>query len=230
MASTSSEVWASDLGLIPYQEAWKLQQELLLPVASRKIPDVIFFLEHPHVYTLGRHGKEENLLLTEAQLREKGVQFFRVDRGGDITYHGPGQLVVYFIFLLDTLGVRLFVEFLENTVIDLLASYGIKGERITGKPGVWVNDKKICSIGIAVKQGVTQHGLALNVNADLSYFSYINPCGKPNLPVTSMKQELKEPLKIPEIIHRASLYAEKRLRRPLRWKSPEEILRLLDTF
>ncbi|MDI6869017.1 MAG: lipoyl(octanoyl) transferase LipB [Coprothermobacterota bacterium] len=225
MAFTSPEIWASDLGLVPYEDAWRLQQKLLPLVLEGKIPDVLLFLEHPHVYTLGKHGKEENLLLGEEGLRKRGAQFFRVDRGGDITYHGPGQLIVYFIFLLEDLRVKRFVEILEELVISTLDPFAIKAERIEGKPGVWVKGKKICSIGIAVRQKVTQHGLALNVNPDLSYFSFINPCGEPNLPVTSMERELGKKTSLNEVINAFSHNVEKQFNRDLHFRSREEIWR-----
>lgn len=225
MAFTSPEIWASDLGLVPYEDAWRLQQKLLPLVLEGKIPDVLLFLEHPHVYTLGKHGKEENLLLGEEGLRKRGAQFFRVDRGGDITYHGPGQLIVYFIFLLEDLRVKRFVEILEELVISTLDLFAIKAERIEGKPGVWVKGKKICSIGIAVRQKVTQHGLALNVNPDLSYFSFINPCGEPNLPVTSMERELGKKTSLNEVISAFSHNVEKQFNRDLHFRSREEIWR-----
>lgn len=225
MAFTSPEIWASDLGLVPYEDAWRLQQKLLPLVLEGKIPDVLLFLEHPHVYTLGKHGKEENLLLGEEGLRKRGAQFFRVDRGGDITYHGPGQLIVYFIFLLEDLRIKRFVEILEELVISTLDLFAIKAERIEGKPGVWVKGKKICSIGIAVRQKVTQHGLALNVNPDLSYFSFINPCGEPNLPVTSMERELGKKTSLNEVISAFSHNVEKQFNRDLHFRSREEIWR-----
>jgi lipoyl(octanoyl) transferase len=225
MAFTSPEIWVSDLGLVPYEDAWRLQQKLLPLVLERKIPDVLLFLEHPHVYTLGKHGKEENLLLGEEELRKRGAQFFRVDRGGDITYHGPGQLIVYFIFLLEDLRVKRFVEILEELVISTLDPFAINAERIEGKPGVWVKGKKICSIGIAVRQKVTQHGLALNVNPDLSYFSFINPCGEPNLPVTSMERELGKKTSLNEVISTFSHNVEKQFNRDLHFRSREEIWR-----
>jgi lipoyl(octanoyl) transferase len=225
MASISSEIWAYTLGLVPYAKAWKLQQDLFPLVLERKIPDVLLFLEHPHVYTLGKHGKEENLLLGEEELRSRGVQFFRTDRGGDITYHGPGQMVAYFVFFLEDLGVKQFVEILEELVISTLEDFGINGERIPGKPGVWVKNRKICSIGIAVKHRVTQHGLALNVSPDLSYFSFINPCGEPNLLLTSLERESGKKVDLAEVIRIFALHAEKKFERSLYFRLKEEIWR-----
>lgn len=225
MAFTSNEIWAYDLGLVPYEKAWKLQQDLFPFVLAREIPDILLFLEHPHVYTLGRHGKEENLLLKEEELSNRGVQFFRVDRGGDITYHGPGQMMAYFVFFLETLGVKQFVEILEELVISTLEDFGIKGKRVQDKPGVWVENKKICSIGIAVKHRVTQHGLALNVYPDLTYFSFINPCGEPNLPITSLERELGKKIDLDEIVGTFAFHAEKKFKRNLSFRLKEEIWR-----
>ncbi|MCR4427954.1 MAG: lipoyl(octanoyl) transferase LipB [Caldiserica bacterium] len=223
MAFTSSEIWGCDLGLVPYGDAWRLQQNLLPKVLEGKIPDLILFLEHPHVFTLGKHGREENLLVSPEGLKERGVEFFKVDRGGDITYHGPGQLIAYFIFSLQDLRVKRFVEMLEEAVISTLKSFSIPGERIEGKPGVWVGGKKICSIGIALKQKVTQHGLALNVNPDLSFFNLINPCGEPNLQVTSFERELGKPVPLNEVIYQFSHHVKKLFLRDLKFRSREEI-------
>lgn len=223
MASTSNEIWAFDLGLVPYGNAWRLQQNLLPLVLEGKVPDLILFLEHPHVFTLGKHGKEENLLVSPQRLKERGVEFFKVDRGGDITYHGPGQLIAYFIFALHDLRVKAFVEMLEDLVILTLRSFSIRGERIEGKPGVWVGEKKICSIGIALKQKVTQHGLALNVYPDLSFFSMINPCGEPNLKVTSFEKELGKIIPLEEVISEFSHHVKKLFLRDLQFRSREEI-------
>lgn len=194
-----SELLLSSLGLVPYLQAWKLQQRLRDLVALGKISSTILFLEHPPTITLGRHGKESNLLLSPQELKEKGIEFYNVDRGGDITYHGPGQLVAYFVLPVGPIGVKRFVWLLEEAILRFLDSLGLKGQRIEGAPGVWIQDKKICSIGIAVKGGITQHGLALNVENDLSYFSFINPCGQANLPITSLAEELPERISLPGV-------------------------------
>lgn len=191
--------WVSDLGLLSYNQAWELQKRLALKVQAGGIPEILLLLEHPHVFTLGRHGKKENVLLHPEELRKRGIEFFQVDRGGDVTYHGPGQLVAYFLFLLAKSGVRLFVHTLEKMIQEVLAEFGIEGELREGKAGVWVKDRKICSIGIAVHDGVSQHGLALNVNTDLSFFSLIHPCGDPGLLLTSIAQEINRPLSMSEV-------------------------------
>lgn len=192
-----------DLGTIAYAEAWEFQQKLFdKAIAQKKIKEsttqTLILCEHPHVITLGKHGNSNNLLLPTENLRKRGVEFFYTDRGGDITYHGPGQLVVYPIFDLDAfeIGLKSYIFKLEEVVIRLLNDYGIKAERMPGATGVWLetdsdkNARKICAIGVRSSHFVTMHGLALNVNTDLSYFSLINPCGFIEKGVTSIQKEL----------------------------------------
>lgn len=175
----------------------------------------LILCEHPHVITLGKHGNSNNLLLPTENLRKRGVEFFYTDRGGDITYHGPGQLVVYPIFDLDAfeIGLKSYIFKLEEVVIRLLNDYGIKAERMPGATGVWLetdsdkNARKICAIGVRSSHFVTMHGLALNVNTDLSYFSLINPCGFIEKGVTSIQKELNSNApKMEEIKNRIILY------------------------
>lgn len=192
-----------DLGTISYKAAWEYQQKLFDETIVKKrnkskTTQRLILCEHPHVITLGKHGNANNLLLSSENLREKGVDFFYTDRGGDITYHGPGQLVVYPIFDLDAFGIGLktYIFNLEEIVIRLLNDYAIKGERMQGATGVWLEAgssrraRKICAIGVRSSHFVTMHGLALNVNTDLSYFSLINPCGFIEKGVTSIKKEV----------------------------------------
>lgn len=192
----------ADWGTIPYGEAWKRQKEWFGEVvaakqAGRACANRIVLCEHPPVYTLGRSGKESNMLLGEEQLRRLGATLYHIDRGGDITYHGPGQLVCYPILNLEDfgLGLRAYVHLLEEAVIRVCASYGLEAGRLEGATGVWLEGdspraRKICAIGVHASRFVTMHGLALNVDTDLRYFSYIHPCGFVDKGVTSLRQEL----------------------------------------
>ena len=178
-----------DLGRISFSEAFALQQELVSQRKAGLIPDQLLFLEHPHVITMGRNGHRENLLASEEFLSQAGVEFVHTDRGGDVTYHGPGQLVVYPIFDLRDWkrDVVAYVRALEQVVIDTLAESAIYATRCEGCTGVWVGGAKICAIGVHLSRWITSHGLALNIDTDLSYFRYIVPCGLTK-PVTSMRQ------------------------------------------
>lgn len=189
--------FCTDLGLIDYHKAWKLQTDLVAARINRTIPsDVVLLLEHPPVFTLGRRGGSENLLISESVLEKSGISVTQVERGGNITYHGPGQLVAYFIMDLEAarIGVAKFVEALEEVMLKTAGFWGITAERNPANRGIWVGDKKMGSIGIALRKGVSFHGLALNVNLDLTPFSWIQPCGLQNVGMTSMKQELSAEL------------------------------------
>lgn len=205
-----------DLGVISYKEAWDLQESvlgdnLLLKSDARKNkPETtaaaidthhhLFLCEHPAVYTLGKSGNIQNVLLSEAALQEKGIEFFKTNRGGDITFHGPQQLVGYPILDLEKMNTDIgwYLRNLEETVIRTIAIFGIKGERSAGETGVWIEpdkpgkERKICAIGVRCSRWITMHGYALNVNTDLQYFAYIIPCGIQNKQVTSMQKELGE--------------------------------------
>jgi lipoyl(octanoyl) transferase len=172
-----------------YGKAFELQQQLVAERKQGLIPDQLLLLEHPHVITLGRNGHMENLLANDHVLGRAGIAFFPTDRGGDITYHGPGQLVGYPIMDLREWkrDVGAYVRAIEQVIIDTLADYGITGGRIAGMTGVWVEGRKIAAIGVHISRWVTSHGFALNVATDLSYFQYIVPCGLTK-PVTSMAQ------------------------------------------
>jgi lipoyl(octanoyl) transferase len=178
-----------ELGRIGYGPALALQQELVAGRKQGTAPDQLLLLEHPHVITLGRNGHQENLLASAEIMDRAGISFFPTDRGGDVTYHGPGQLVAYPILDLREWqrDVGAFVRAVEQTIIDTLADYGIEAGRIPKLTGVWVGGRKIAAIGVHISRWVTSHGLALNVNTDLSYFQYIIPCGLTK-PVTSMAQ------------------------------------------
>ena len=178
-----------ELGRIGYGPALELQQELIAARKAGTVPDHLLLLEHPHVITLGRNGHQENLLASAEIMERAGISFFPTDRGGDVTYHGPGQLVAYPIMDLREWqrDVGAFVRGVEQTMIDTLADYGIEAGRIPKLTGVWVGGRKIAAIGVHISRWVTSHGLAMNVSTDLSYFQYIVPCGLTK-PVTSMAQ------------------------------------------
>lgn len=195
-----------DLGRIAYADALENQIaafEALLAAkaAGRKEENQLFFCEHLPVLTIGKSGKESNLLIPEEVLRERGVSFYHTNRGGDITYHGPGQITGYPVFDLEYwhLGLRQYIHTLEDAIIRFLALYGLKGERLEGATGVWLDTevsgrtRKVCAIGVKSSRFVTMHGFALNINTDLSYFSLINPCGFTDKGVTSLARELGEP-------------------------------------
>lgn len=179
-----------DLGRTGYGEAFELQRRLVEERKRGAIPDQFLLVEHPHVLTLGRNGHRENLLVGADVLRARGVAFYETDRGGDITYHGPGQIVGYPILDLREWkrDVVAYVRGLEQVLIDALAEFGISGGRVQGATGVWVEDRKIAAIGVHLSRWVTSHGFALNVDTDLSYFRLIVPCGLTK-PVTSMHAE-----------------------------------------
>lgn len=202
------EVHFRNLGLIDYKEAWDLQESLFQTSIQQKIQirngatdvhttNYLLFCEHPHVYTLGKSGSESNLLLNESELLEKDATYYKINRGGDITYHGPGQLVVYPIFDLDYFftDIHKYMRFLEEAVIQTLAHFGIAAGRVEGLTGVWIDGdtplaRKISAMGVKSSRWVTMHGIGFNVNSDLSYFSNIIPCGIDDKAVTSMQQEL----------------------------------------
>ncbi len=202
-----------DIGLIGYQEAWEYQEELFNKIISCKINkqvteqnNYLLFCEHPHVYTLGKSGSEKNLLLNYIQLQAKNAEFIKTNRGGDITYHGPGQIVGYPILDLEQFGfgIKTYINALEESIILSLLHYGIKAERLAGATGVWLdidkpNIRKICAIGVRTSRYVSMHGFAFNVNTDLNYFNYINPCGFTDKAVTSLSKELKMPANMDDV-------------------------------
>ncbi len=204
-----------DWGVMPYNEAWKGQDELFQSIVKTKMEkggcppstqDFLILLEHPHVYTLGKSGAEDNLLLDFMQLQAKDAEFIHTNRGGDITYHGPGQLVGYPILNLENyhIGLREYINRLEETIIQTIKHYGIHGARAKGAAGVWLGvgtsaERKICAIGVKSSRYVTMHGFALNVNTDLTYFNYINPCGFTTKGVTSLQKELGAEIEMSEV-------------------------------
>jgi len=181
-----------DIGPSAYREAWDLQRAVWNARVEGSVPDVLILTEHRHVYTLGKGADESHLLATKEELRQKGVEVFEIDRGGDVTYHGPGQIVGYPIVDLNDhyRDVHRYLRDLEEVVIRTLLSLGVEGSRIEGLTGVWVDGCKIAAIGVKVSRWVTMHGFALNVNTDLSYFNGIVPCGIFHKGVTSLQQVL----------------------------------------
>jgi lipoyl(octanoyl) transferase len=216
----NKKVHFRDLGVVEYKEAWDTQEELFKGIIDQKMvnrelaqeqqqptENFLLFCEHPHVYTLGKHGSEENLLAGMLELQAKSASFFRINRGGDITYHGPGQIVGYPILDLDNFfaDIHRYVEYLEEAIIRTIAEYGLKGGRLKGASGVWLDPdsparaRKICAIGIRTSRWVTMHGFAFNVNSDLSYFELINPCGFTDKKATSMQAELGREFPMDEV-------------------------------
>ncbi len=210
-------VLLEDLSLKDYKETWDYQSQLLQNIVDTKVKNRrenlteitknhFLYVEHPHVYTLGKSGDISNLLLNEKQLSEKGASFYKINRGGDITYHGPGQIVGYPILDLENFftDIHKYLRLLEETIILTIAEYGLKGERSKGETGVWLDvgtpfARKICAMGIRSSRWVTMHGFALNVNTDLGYFDNIIPCGIRGKAVTSIEAELNQKLDIKEI-------------------------------
>ena len=216
-----------------YQQAWDLQEKTLcynLDIKSRamdqQIPaetvDHLFFVEHPAVYTLGKSGNKDHVLLGEEELKDKQIQFFHTNRGGDITFHGVGQIVGYPILDLERYGTDIgkYLRNIEQVIIDTLADYGLKGERSKGETGVWLDpsipgkERKICAIGVRCSRWITMHGFALNVNTDLSYFNHIIPCGIVGKQVTSLEKELSRKINMEEVksklkIHFADIFQAK---------------------
>lgn len=203
------EILYKDLGLMGYSECWDYQRLLFERMLAAKAGDAearaqiereagwLLLVEHNPVYTLGKSGKDENMLVSESYLRSIGAEFFHIDRGGDVTFHGPGQVVGYPILDLERIGIGLrdYINALEGAVIDLCREWGIGAGRVAGASGVWIEGdspraRKICAIGVRSSRYVTMHGFALNVNTDLRYFSHINPCGFVDRGVTSLRKEL----------------------------------------
>jgi lipoyl(octanoyl) transferase len=216
-----------DLGLIDYKEAWDYQEKRFNEILdvkknnrkeNRQDPTLsyLLFCEHPHVYTLGKSGDEKNLLVNEDYLKSRGATFYKINRGGDITYHGPGQIVGYPILDLDNFftDIHKYLRQLEEAVILTLAEYGIKSTRSDGETGVWLdvgseNARKICALGVRSSRWVTMHGFAFNVNCDLSYFGNIIPCGIVDKSVTSIQKELGKEVDIQEVQHKLKGHLKK---------------------
>ncbi|MDX1651994.1 MAG: lipoyl(octanoyl) transferase LipB [Brumimicrobium sp.] len=208
-----AKVIFSDLGSIDYLKAWKHQEKLFNSIIDLKIQqrkgeskddtkNYLLFCEHPHVYTLGKSGKESHLLLNESRLEEIRASYYKINRGGDITYHGPGQLVAYPIFDLESYfftDIHKYMRLLEEAVILTLSDFGIDAGRVEGLTGVWLEGetpraRKICAMGVKSSRWVTMHGIGFNINTDLKYFGHIVPCGIEDKAVTSLEKELGEPI------------------------------------
>lgn len=224
----NKKVFLEDLGLKDYKETWDYQEKLFQKIVDLKIknrrsgtkdktPNHFIFVEHPHVYTLGKNGDMSNLLVDEKVLEKKGAKFYKINRGGDITYHGPGQIVGYPILDLDNFftDIHKYLRLLEEMVILTLAEYGLEAERSEGETGVWLDvgtpfARKICAMGVRASRWVTMHGFALNINSDLGYFDMMIPCGIKDKAVTSLNVELgKQKIDIDEIKVKLHKYFEK---------------------
>lgn len=214
----NTRVELQKLGLIDYKKAWDYQEKLFERIVLAKqqkrdgkkdilTPNFLLFCEHPHVYTIGKSGKETNLLINEEMLKNRGASLYKINRGGDITYHGPGQLVAYPILDLDNfkLSIKSYIDQLEEVIIRVLKKYEIDATRSQGATGVWldaenrVKARKICAIGVRTSHWVSMHGFAFNVNTDLSYFSNIIPCGIQGKSVTSLQKEIGREVRIEEV-------------------------------
>jgi len=213
-----------DLGLIDYKKCWDYQEELFAKILAIKssnrkedksdaTENYLLFCEHPHVYTLGKNGNKNNLLVNENHLNDRGASFYKINRGGDITYHGPGQIVGYPILDLDNFftDIHKYLRFLEEAIILTLKEYGLNGERSQGETGVWFdvgteNARKICALGVKSSRWVTMHGFAFNVNADLSYYGNIIPCGIVDKKVTSLEKELGKKLELERVKNKLKSY------------------------
>jgi lipoyl(octanoyl) transferase len=226
----NNKVYFQNLGLIDYKEAWDYQEKIFDEIIQEKLlnrerPEVdyvltsnyLIFCQHPHVYTLGKSGDASNLLINKDELKKRGASFYHINRGGDITYHGPGQIVGYPIIDLDnfTTDIHKYLRFLEESIILTLQEFGINGGRIPGLTGVWLDAeqkakaRKICAIGVKTSRWVTMHGFALNVNTDLNYFNYIVPCGIDDKAVTSISKELNRDIEISAIEEKIKRNIEK---------------------
>ena len=213
----NKQVIVKDLGNKDYKETWDYQESLFEEIVAQKtnnkangttLPTTNYFLfvEHPHVYTLGKSGHIENLLIDEEGLKNKGATFYKINRGGDITYHGPGQIVGYPILDLENFvtDIHLYMRNLEEVIIRTMADYGLHGDRSKGETGVWLDvgkpyARKICAMGVKASRWVTMHGFAFNVNTDMKYFDYIIPCGIKGKQATSLEQELGQKVNIEEV-------------------------------
>jgi len=215
-----------DLGLIDYKKAWDLQRHLWAKRVEGKLPDLLLFLEHPHVITLGRRGNHSHLIVSEDILEAMNIPLFQVERGGDVTYHGPGQAVVYPIFDLKGYGYRLiqYVGQLEEVILNVLKDFGIEGKRDSSNRGVWVNGDKIASIGIAIKRWVSFHGFSLNYATDLKYFDLMNPCGLVGKKMTTLERILGTEISREQLVERICFHFKQIFERHWEEKRLEELM------
>jgi lipoate-protein ligase B len=215
-----------DLGIIDYKKAWDLQRQLWAMRVEGDIPDLLLLLEHPHVITLGRRGNRSHLLTSQDILEAMKVPLFHVERGGDVTYHGPGQLIVYPILNLKDYGYRLiqYVDQLEGVILSVLRDFGIEGRRDSSNRGIWAEGDKIASIGVAIKRWVSFHGIALNYATDLKYFDLIHPCGLEEVKITSMEKILGEKVSRDRLTERFGLHFKQLFLRDWEEKRLEELI------
>lgn len=223
----SLQIWR--LGIVNYSDALKLQEKLVSDRKIHKISDTLLSLQHPPTYTLGKRRTDHNLLISEAELKKLGAELHYTQRGGDITFHGPHQAILYPIISLRDigLGARNYVEKLESTMIEIVSLYGVKacpGQK--GETGIWVGDRKIGAIGVRIQYGITSHGLAFNIDPDLNYFKHIVPCGIADKDVTSLRRETGIPLPAEDVIHEqlVSCFARQFGYDSLIWKDNVSIL------
>ncbi|MEW6376739.1 MAG: lipoyl(octanoyl) transferase LipB [Thermodesulfobacteriota bacterium] len=215
-----------DLGLTDYGEAWDLQRRLWSRRVERKLPDLLLLLEHPHVITLGRRGNRSHLITSPEILEAMNIPIFHVERGGDVTYHGPGQIVVYPILDLKDYGYRLirYVDQLEEVVLCVLRDFGIEGRKDSLNRGVWVNGEKIASVGVAIKRWVAFHGFSLNYETDLKYFDLINPCGLDGKKMTSMERILGRNIPRDKLVDRICFHFKQTFKGDWEEKKLEELM------
>ena len=229
-----TEALQVDLGLIGYAEAWELQKRVVAARKADAIEDVLLFCEHPHVITLGRSGKRENLLASEHVLRQKGVEFHASDRGGDVTYHGPGQIVGYPILNLGAIrrDVVWYVRMLEEAMIRATAEFGITAERVAGKTGIWVRagstEEKLAAIGVRISRWVTSHGFAYNVSTDLRNFDLIVPCGIADRKATSLEKVLGRSVEQKEVAPRIAKHLGEALGVEMKEATKRELMEKLE--
>ena len=215
-----------NLGLMDYEKAWDLQHLLWSKRVEDGVPDLLLILEHPHVITLGRRGERSHLFISPDVLEAMKVPLFHTERGGDVTYHGPGQMVVYPIFNLKNYGYRLirYVSQLEEVILSVLRDFGIEGKKDSSNRGVWAEGDKIASIGIAIKRWVSFHGIALNYATDLKYFELINPCGLEGVQMTSMEKILRKKISKDRLTERVCFHFKKTFRRDWEEKGLKELI------
>jgi lipoate-protein ligase B len=215
-----------DLGLIDYEKAWDLQHQLWSKRVEGELPDLLLILEHPHVITLGRRGNRSHLLASPEVLEAMRIPIFHVERGGDVTYHGPGQMVVYPVLDLKEYGYRLmrYIGQIEEVILCVLRDFGIEGRRDPVNRGVWVNEEKIASVGVAIKRWVSFHGFSLNYETDLKYFELINPCGLEGKKMTSLAKILEREISRERLVERIGLHFKQVFERDWEEKNLQELM------
>ncbi|MDI6765110.1 MAG: lipoyl(octanoyl) transferase LipB [Thermodesulfobacteriota bacterium] len=218
--------WIIDLGLIGYGKAWDLQHLLWSKRVEDGVPDLLLILEHPHVITLGRRGNRSHLKVSQEVMDAMKIPVFHVERGGDVTYHGPGQMVAYPILNLKDYGYRLirYVSQLEEVILSVLRDFGIEGKKDLSNRGVWAEDDKIASIGVAIKRWVSFHGISLNYATDLKYFELINPCGLEGVKITSVEKILGRNIPRDKLVERICFHFKKTFQRDWEEKGLKEVI------